>query len=281
MKLWLRWTKSDFLPRLRVPLIGVFAVASLAAAAYAGSTVIWPAIVSHPYFRLRSVKVVCDSRGVEPVVLASRAGLYDGTSLWQIDGGHAERAIEEAGWVRSARIERRFPTEVRLEVLRRRPIAATVADGGVFLVDEEGVVFREEGKPSYPDLPYLTGWNLVPDRGERIERLSTEIALLRTLEAPAGYRVSQIDVTADGVYSLYLDGLQVPIRLGLRPQAERVARRLGLLLPALPAGGTDLREVDLSYRDRAVVRVTRGRVGNVLSALASKELPQLGGGNRG
>ncbi len=278
LRCWLRWIRTDVLPLVRIiVVVGVGGLAS-AAAGYAAVTIAWPAFASHPYFRLQSVKVVCDSREAEPTVLASIAGLYDGTTLWQVDPDAGEHALESMAWVRDARIERRFPAAVRLEVHRRKPVAATLGPDGPYLIDAQGVVFREGGSRKYPDLPYVTGWQAIADRGRRIERLRLAIDLLAALAEEPALRVSQIDVDADGVFRLYLEGRRLPLLLGRRPSPERIARRVRAIVAALPGTLTGIREVDLSYGDRAVVRVADGRVASVLAALADT---RTGGNDRG
>ncbi|RMF25822.1 MAG: FtsQ-type POTRA domain-containing protein, partial [Deltaproteobacteria bacterium] len=264
---------------VRIAVVVALGGLASAAAAYAAVAIVWPAFASRPYSRVKSVKVVCDSRAAEPAALASMAGLFDGTTLWQIDADAAEHALESVPWVEDARIERRFPAAVRLEVRRRRPVAATVGPDGPYLIDAQGVVFREAGSRAYPDLPYLTGWQSEPDRGVRIQRLRLAIDLLSALEEDAQIRVSQIDVDPRGVFRLYLDGRRLPLVLGRRPTPERVAARVRAVVAALPEKLAGVREVDLSYGDRAVVRVADGRVVSLLAALAGAQTS--GGNDRG
>jgi len=278
LRCWVRWIRTDVLPLVRIVVVVAIGGFASAAAAYAGVTIVWPAFASHPYFRLQSVKIVCDSREAEPTALASLAGLFDGTTLWQIDPDAGEHALESIPWVRDARIERRFPAAVRLEVRRRKPVATTVGPDGPYLIDAQGVVFRDAGSRKYPDLPYVTGWQAISDRGRRIERLRLAIDLLSALAEEPALRVSQIDIDEDGVFRLYLDGRHLPLLLGRRPSPERIARRVRAIVAVLPAALSGIREVDLSYGDRAVVRVADGRVASVLAALADT---RTGGNDRG
>src|SRR5262245_4717265 len=118
--------RSDFFVWAKVVVVVAGAVAIVGGGVWAAYAEAWPAVVAHSYFRLRSVKVACDSRAAEPSALAARAGLYDGTSLWQIDPEHGREALASVPWVRDARVERRFPDEVSVQVFRREAVAATV-----------------------------------------------------------------------------------------------------------------------------------------------------------
>jgi len=253
--------------------MAVLAVAVVSCGVYCTCVYAWPAIRQHPYFRLRSVKITCDSAYVEPAVLASRAGLYDGTSLWDVDVDSARAALEAAPWVREARVERRFPDHVSVEVYRREPIAATLASDGPYLIGQDGVVYREEKRQRYsdlPDVPYLTGWERATSHGESVVRLRAAIALLRAAKS-AGIVVSQVDVGEDGTLWLFPEAPQVAVRFGREAHRAREMARLRTVLATLPRETDDLEEIDLTYADRAVVRVRDGRVNSVLSEIASSD----------
>jgi len=226
----------------------------------------WPAMVGHSYFRLRAVKVVCDSPAEQPSELAARAGLYDGTSLWEIDPGQARNALASLPWVRDARIFRLFPDEVSVEVFRRDPVALTVVDGTTYLIDGEGVVYREGDEAPNVDLPYLTGWADTPSQPDRVALLRSEMRLADQIEKKAGIEISQVHVDEHGTFRVYPDGRRLVIVLGNAPQADVIARRLSMLWSTLPLSD-DLREIDLSYADRAVLRTTAGRARGVISAM--------------
>jgi cell division septal protein FtsQ len=260
--------RSDFFVWARAVVVTVLAIGIVGGSAWAVYAEAWPALVAHSYFRLRSVKVVCDSAAGEPTALAARAGLYDGTSLWQIDPDDGRSALESVPWVRDVRIERQFPDQVSVQVYRREAVAATVVEDGTFLIDGDGVVYREGEAAPLVDLPYLTGWNASESRAERVTQLRTQMALIDAVEA-AGIAVSQVDVDADGVFRVYPENRRIVIVLGREPAVETVLARLQAVWPALPEGA-DLREIDLSYTDRAVLRTAPGRMRAVISAMAGE-----------
>jgi len=263
----LRKLKTEVVGWSRFTVVSIVCTVTVAAAAYATYATLWPAMVGHPYFRLRSVKITCDSSSARPGVLASRAGLYEGTSLWEIDPEKSAHALAAASWVRSAQVTRRFPSHVSVEVLRREPIAATVGTGGAYLIDADGIVYREESVVPYPDLPYLTGWDTADGQPVRTARLRAAMRLLDESVA-AGVGVSEIHVDPTGVYWLYPQDRRLTVRLGVASEAVRAVRRLPVVLANMPANVAEIRELDLAYPDRAVARVGEGRVQQVLSGLA-------------
>ena len=262
-----RRIRSDFLHWARFVVVTALITGVVAGSGWAVYAELWPAMVAHSYFQLRSVRVVCDSAAGDPAALAARAGLYDGTSLWQIDPEDGRSALASMPWVREARIERRFPDQVSVQVYRREAVAATVTADGPFLIDRDGVVYREGDSVPYVDLPYLTGWSDTETQASRVTRLREQLALVRAIEA-AGIAVSQVDVDVGGVFRVYPQERRLVVVLGRNPQVETLVGRLQVVWKALPEQGGDLREIDLSYSDRAVLRTVHGRVGAVISAMA-------------
>jgi cell division protein FtsQ len=277
---FLRKLRTDLANWSRTATAAVLVSAVVAGCVYYSATELWPGVRLHPYFRLRSVKITCDSSHAEPVELAARAGLYEGTSLWDVDVEAARGALEAATWVKEARVARRFPDHVSVEVYRREPLAATVASDGPYLIGDDGMVYREEGARGYadmPDVPFLTGWERADSHGERIARLRASMALLAAVEAE-GVAVSQIDVSDDGTLWLYPEAPRVAVRVGRDVDVARLSARLSAVLGTLPADVDELEEIDLSYADRAVLRVREGSVASVLSGIATtKALADLGG----
>jgi cell division protein FtsQ len=268
---FLRRFRTDLVHWTPTVSIVALVIAAVTGLAYGTCVYAWPAIRTHPYFRLRSVKITCDSAYVKPSVLASRAGLYDGTSLWDVDVDSARAALEAAPWVREARVERHFPDHVSLQVYRRQPIAATMASDGPYLIGDDGVVYREERPQRYsdlPDVPYLTGWERAASHGDSVVRLRSAMALLRAATS-AGITVSQVDVGDDGTLWLFPETPRVAVRFGRDADLTRAMVRLQTVLATLPRETHDLEEIDLTYADRAVVRVKDGRVHSVLSEIAA------------
>ena len=242
-------------------------LATLAGVGYAAHAYAWPALVSHPYFRLRSVNIRCDSAAADPALLASRAGLYEGTSLWEVDTRQASDALSSEQWVKSARVARKFPDQVSLEVVRRQPIAATITPAGPYLIGDDGILYREENDLSYPDVPYLTGWQQGDEHGTAIATLRRALALVEAVEARE-ISVSQIDIDEEGTFWLFPSSPRVAVRCGEAVDAELLSSRLSSVLATLPPSAEQLEEIDLSYPDRAVIRVNEGGVAGVLAEMA-------------
>jgi cell division protein FtsQ len=76
------------------------------------------------------------------------------------------------GWVRDARVSRRFPDTLVVDIVERRPAAIWQNEGRLALVDVEGVVLAPVRLEAMPDLPLLIG----PDANRHATELSDLIA---------------------------------------------------------------------------------------------------------
>jgi hypothetical protein len=230
---------------------------------------VWPAVVDHPYFRLTSVHIRCDTDALGPKEIAVTAGLYAGSSLWRIDVAAAEAALEAPEWVETATVRRHFPNRVSVEVKERKPVAAAPAPGGPYFVDATGIVYRPLGAREYPDVPYLTGWQAAPDEMGRAQRLRELLDIARVAEE-RGLRLSQVEIDRGGDFWVYPDGRRMPVRLGKSADASKAFARVRATLAKVPEGSTAVREVDASYPDRIVLRTWEGGYTTLVAELSGK-----------
>jgi cell division protein FtsQ len=61
------------------------------------------------------------------------------------------------GWVRDARVSRRFPDTLVVDIVERRPTAIWQNEGKLALIDAEGVVLAPVRLEAMPDLPLVIG----------------------------------------------------------------------------------------------------------------------------
>jgi cell division protein FtsQ len=277
---FLRKLRSNAAGWTRLVALAVAVVVAVAGGAYGSYRHAWPSVVAHPYFRLKSVRVTCDTHTASAESLASRAGLYEGTSLWTVDPAEAASRLEAEPWVRDVRVERRFPDHVSVSVSRRTPVAATISDQGPFLIDQNGVVYREEGPLRYPDVPYVTGWHELGSRSAQITTLKHLLDLLEAVEGE-GVRVSELHVDGDGEFWVYPDGRSFAVRVGEFEEPGEKARTLRRTLAQLPEDTQSIDEIDLSYPDRAILRTRSGSMDRVLAMLAGRESEADGIGGTG
>lgn len=75
--------------------------------------------------------------------------------LVDLEGTRAK--LLELGWVRDARVSRRLPDTLVIDIVERTPTAIWQHDGQLALIDREGVVLEPVKLEAMPDLPVVIG----------------------------------------------------------------------------------------------------------------------------
>jgi cell division protein FtsQ len=233
----------------------------------AGLVVGWRSLTTGEALRIRAIRTGPLARAAAPDLLAL-SPVKVGDNWLSADVEAMERAVARHPWVREARVHRRWPPSLQLEVVEREA-RALVDLGGLYLVDGDGQVFKRAASGDGLDLPVVTGFGrdaYVQRRGEVEPKLRGALALLDAWDreglAPLA-SVSEIHLDGDEGLVLYLgdDGTQVRFGEGEIPQK---LSRLHRVLEALRADGRRAEVIHLDDRnhpDRVAVR-TSGRSGS-------------------
>ncbi|HVM22469.1 MAG TPA: cell division protein FtsQ/DivIB [Sphingomicrobium sp.] len=82
------------------------------------------------------------------------------------------------GWVKDARVSRRLPDTLVIDIVERSPAALWQNSGELALIDETGIVLDRVAVAKMPDLPLLIGpgANL---QGQQLSRLMAEVPTLK------------------------------------------------------------------------------------------------------
>lgn len=143
----------------------------------------WAALVARAGFEVQKVEVVGADR-------INRLRVYD-IALAQKDRSMAAVDLEELraelmryGWIKDARVSRRLPDTLVIDIVERTPAAIWQNDGRLSLIDETGVVLEAVTVATMPDLPLVIGHN-ANLRSQDLERLLAEANSLRELLAGA------------------------------------------------------------------------------------------------
>ena len=107
-------------------------------------------------FRVRSVDVQglkqMDPRPVYDIALDQRT-----TAMPLVDVSGIRERLLQFGWVKDARVSRRFPDTLVIDIVERTPAALWQNEQGLSLIDAEGVVLDRVPVSQMPDLPLLIG----------------------------------------------------------------------------------------------------------------------------
>ena len=79
------------------------------------------------------------------------------TAMPLVDLGRIRSDLERYGWVKQARVSRRLPDTLVIDIVERKPAAIWQHEGKLALVDGEGVVLEAVPLDDMPELPLVIG----------------------------------------------------------------------------------------------------------------------------
>jgi cell division protein FtsQ len=214
--------------------------------------------------------------------MTRKSGLAVGENLFRADLPRATRALESQPWVAAVHIERQLPGTLRIDVEEHRA-AALVQAGALYVLDDEGRLFKRAAPDDGLDLPIITGatWDRAVGSKEQAagatwdravgpkeqaagrsregwQRPDSQLRLLAALHLldlwrAAGFAVSalsEVRLDDDGAFTLFAHdgrgddaGVQ-EIRLGAADLSLKL-RRLAQVRAALGRRGERATRIDL------------------------------------
>ncbi len=228
---WLRTKQHAVRRALKVGLVGV----GLAALWWAGQQARSYAHTSDA-FAIREV-VVEGNHQLEDIDVRRAARLQIGSNSFEVSSEDARNHLLQHPWILDATVVRKLPGRVRIEVVERAPVALVALDQ-LYLVSEDGSVFKRVGVDDPVDLPVITGIaseQFYDDFEYRTAVLLRSLALLQDYEgAGLAQREPVSEIHFDGAHGIELfvgeDGMNV--RLG-NGQTRHKLRRLRRVLERL------------------------------------------------
>lgn len=225
-------------------------------------------------------RILFDTDGVLPDAWLSRTiDLRPGMSMMQVDIRHLKQALEAEAQVKSASVERVFPSDLRIVITEHQPVmrlAIATADGQrrQRIVARDGTVYDGVGYPraSLKNLPYVQPYqhpdgSFFPLRG--IERVAELLDQTRN-DDPQLFASWQVISLEHYSGDLKLPGQVIEVRSTMVPRilfsaATDFARQLDRLAYILEyvrnQGNPSLQRIDLSLRESAAVQFSNGPVG--------------------
>lgn len=193
-----------------------------------------------PLLSARSVSVVGNA-GVSNDEVLSALAIPVGTPLLQVDTGAAAARVAAIAKVDHARVERRYPSSIRVTVVERMPAVFYDAPEGTHLMDASGVAYAIE--PAPPGVPRLTV--ATPGRDDP----ATIDALTALTSLPPELRPQVTEVSAGSLSDIHLrlaDGRQV-----VWGSVDGSPRKAAIVMPLLGQPG---QVFDVSSPDLPTVR---------------------------
>ncbi|MCT7660175.1 cell division protein FtsQ/DivIB [Mycobacterium deserti] len=175
-----------------------------------------------PIMSARDVVVTGLSVVTQEEVVAS-AAVRPGTPLLQIDTDSVAERVAEIRRVASARVQRQYPSTLRITVVERVPVVVKDYPDGPHLFDRDGVDFAIAPPP--PGVPYLDADNPGPDDPPT----RAALAVMTSLRPEVAVQVARVGAPSVAAITLQLiDGRQVV--WGTTDRTEEKALKLAALL---------------------------------------------------
>lgn len=141
-------------------LVGVFVLGAYSVAHYTGITERVSsqiaATVGDAGFEVKRVEVTGVNRIDELKVYEITLAQKD-RSMMLVDIDQVRDDLMGNGWIKDARISRRLPDTLVVEIIEREPAAVWQRDGKLSLIDKTGYPLQQIQKEEIPDLPVIVG----------------------------------------------------------------------------------------------------------------------------
>ena len=214
-------------------------------------------------FRLSEIEVI-PNQGVEPAFedyfsnLKNQLGVFRGANIWEVKIEAVLAVVTVEPWVASAKVYRRFPHTLRVELVAKTPVAITLSKRGKLqLLSDDGALLPPIRETRAPKLPVISDARLIqtPDLHSKV------IALLR--ELPATGRLSRESLSAvtlskDGEIWLQHLATKSAIKLG-EDQVSLRSARVEKVLEYLEHNNINSRVIDADFSKKVLVKLRNDR----------------------
>ncbi|MDR3514399.1 MAG: cell division protein FtsQ/DivIB [Azospirillaceae bacterium] len=133
-------------------------------------------------FKVSDVQVVGRVETERDAIMAALTVSRDDPIL-QFSPEAARIELERLPWVASARVERRLPATIYVQLVERQPLALWQKDNKLYLIDRDGKMLTDRDLGRYSDLPILVGADAPQQAPELLATLARFPAIARRVEA--------------------------------------------------------------------------------------------------
>jgi cell division protein FtsQ len=182
-------------------------------------------VTTTPALSVDEITVLGTER-VEPGRVMELAGAIDGRNIFSFDVDDVRASVEGEPWIERAVVKRRPPHRLEIEITERRPLTLVrlAGDGGLYVMDAGGVVFKKLSSADELVLPVVTGLVGSEEGSEITERAL--LVLMGLMKDREGFNLDSVsEIHLDPVYgiSLYTVGSGVRLELGINRFEEKLA----------------------------------------------------------
>ena len=193
-------------------------------------------VLSMPYFEIKEISVHGLKELTEQDVL-TQAAVTPRQNLLSVNVDALANKISTNPWVKNIHVGRELPNRLILDVKERNPVAIVKQSHDLYLMDNEGIIFKKLDKNDEVDLPVLTGIDV--KEKEKSKFLLSTLNLLQTMSASNRYSylgaISEVNINDIVGISLLTDtGLY--LKLGT-DNYEKKLQKLSLVMADMEKRG--------------------------------------------
>ncbi len=209
---------------------------------------------SSPYFGLHNIVVTGVNDDLREEIIKI-SGIKERESLFSIDPTAIKRNIEGHPWIKSVFLKKEFPHTLYIKAENEEPVTIVLLER-MYLMDREGIIFKEVERDDCIDFPVVTGLSAGDKRnGEYLKRVAFFLDALYLEDTQLSVKeLSEVHVEEDGSLTIYFNRLPFKVFFGKEAFFRKIDS-LKHMIKHLRATNRlyQARSIDLDYCDRGVV----------------------------
>ncbi|MEX0991908.1 MAG: FtsQ-type POTRA domain-containing protein [Actinomycetota bacterium] len=229
----------------------------MTAACLVGLVAIALAVGASPLFHVKTVEITGTSELGRGDILEA-AGLRSDTNLITLSPRDVEDRIVADPWIRTAVVERHFPSTLVITVTERVPAVAVRRDGTYWIVAADGVTLGES--PREPGLPPVKGARPAPV-GETTGPMAAAAAVAAAWPDVVLAEDPQIGIAPDGSVTVELRR-HITVDYGIPTDPAQKAQALAGVLVWAQRNKERLASIDLRVPGAPAAELANGRTEN-------------------
>ncbi len=168
-----------------------------------------------------------------------------GTPIFAVDTDEARRRLEGLPWVARARVERRLPSTIFVNLIERRPFALWQREGNLVVVGREGAVLDAQAISRHAHLPIIVGPGAPLAAPALLDAMAADPTLLSRLSAAVWVSERRWNLRFD-------TGLEARLPEG---DTDAALERLAAVIHERRLLDRPAALVDIRLKDRTIVRL--------------------------
>ena len=121
-------------------------------------------IATYLYFRnssamlVKRVEVAGSVKYISENDVIALSEIKENDTLFRVSLRHVQQNVLRSPWVREVRVRREFPDTIQIHIVEQEPVALLNV-GALYLVNEQGVVFKKVDETDPKDFPIISGYD--------------------------------------------------------------------------------------------------------------------------